>query len=80
MDEIDPDIIEQMAVEVRDPTPKEIEAQRKEILSLAERVFQGKKFLTFDDYKKVIKEDTSEMLLALMQIIHSNLPCSSAIF
>jgi len=27
--------MEQMAVEVRDPTPKEIEAQKKEIISLA---------------------------------------------
>jgi len=36
--------------------------------------------LNFEDFKKVIKEDTSEMLLALMQIIHSNLPCASAIF
>lgn len=69
-----------MAVEIKDPTTEEIAEQKKEIEGLIERVFRGKKAMTFDDYKKVIKEDTSEMLLALMQIIHSNLPCAATIF
>ena len=73
-------MIEQMALEVKDPTPQELEAQRREIFGLCERVFANKKDLTYEEYKQIIKHDTSEMFLAVMQSIHSNLPCSAAIF
>lgn len=65
-----PEAQEQMAIEVSNPTTEDIARQKEDIEELVSRVFGEREFLTFDQYKKIIREDTSEMLLAMMQILH----------
>lgn len=77
---IESTVDDDMALEIDDPSLQELEEQKQEIEDLIDRVFLGTESINFEQYKLSIKENTSEMFICLMQVLHSNLPCSKAIF
>lgn len=43
---------------------------------MVEDVFGEKTKINFEDYQKIIKENTSEMFLSIMILLQTKLPCS----
>jgi len=53
---------------------------QQEIGLLLEEVYGSKKRLSFDEFKRVNMEDTSEMFLSIMLMLQTHLPCSENFF
>jgi Ca2+-binding EF-hand superfamily protein len=53
---------------------------QQEIQLLLDEVYGSKKRLSFDEFKRVNMEDTSEMFLSIMLMLQTHLPCSENFF
>ena len=53
---------------------------QQEIQLLLDEVFGTKKRMSFDDFKRVNFEETSEMFLSIMLMLQTHLPCSENFF
>ena len=53
---------------------------QQEIQILLDEVYGSKKRLSFEEFKRVNMEDTSEMFLSIMLMLQTHLPCSENFF
>ena len=57
-------------------TPQARSDQQRQITEFIDKVFAGRDYLTYQDYHDINTNKSSEMFIALMKVLHNNLPCT----
>lgn len=61
-------------------TQKTRHDEQKLITEFIEKIFAGKSSLTYQDYQEINMNVSSEMFIAIMQVLHNTLPCTKNYF